>query len=293
MSLGLTTYADAIAAHSAGVAAAASGHLDAPIEHCPGWTMVDLVQHLTEVQWFWATVVEERLQARPQEGRPINVDRSELIERFTNGAQHLERVLAESDQAMKVYTWAPHQQNVAFVTRHQVQEIVVHHWDAAHAAGTEFSVDPVVAADSVEEFLTFSVSNDDDPIDPPGVTLGGSLGLKCTDVDRSWTVVRRRRPEYRAFHGRRRTRNTLRRRHRLQTSCCGSIRGSSWRVTSARPSWPVGFANSVSPTEHRVLERSASRSPGLDRDRTVQVSSRESHRHRSGSHWCADRRTAL
>ncbi len=189
MSLGLTTYADAIAAHSAGVAAAASGHLDAPIEHCPGWTMVDLVQHLTEVQWFWATVVEERLQARPQEGRPINVDRSELIERFTNGARHLERVLAASDQAMKVYTWAPHQQNVAFVTRHQVQEIVVHHWDAAHAAGTEFSVDPVVAADSVEEFLTFSVSNDDDPIDPPGVTLGGSLGLKCTDVDRSWTVV--------------------------------------------------------------------------------------------------------
>jgi uncharacterized protein (TIGR03083 family) len=189
MTLGLTTYTDAIATHSAGVAAAASGHLDVPIEHCPGWTMVDLVQHLTEVQWFWSTVVEQILQERPQEGRPINIDRSELIERFTSGAQHLERVLAASDQAMRVYTWAPQQQNVAFVTRHQVQEIVVHHWDAAHAAGAVFSLDPVVAADSVEEFLTFSVSNDDDPIDPPGVTLGGSLGLKCSDVDRSWTLV--------------------------------------------------------------------------------------------------------
>jgi hypothetical protein len=98
-------------------------------------------------------------------------------------------VLGDTDQATRVYTWAPQQQNVAFVTRHQVQEVVVHHWDAAHAAGEDFTVDPNVAADSIEEFLTFSISNDDDPIDPPGVALGGSLGLKCTDVDRSWTIL--------------------------------------------------------------------------------------------------------
>jgi uncharacterized protein (TIGR03083 family) len=189
MTLDLATYTDTITAHSDGVAAAASGHLDEPIEHCPGWTMVDLIQHLTEVQWFWATVVEQRLQERPQDGRPTDIDRSELIERFSRGAQHLARVLEDTDQSTRVYTWAPRQQDVAFVTRHQVQEIVVHHWDAAHAAGVDFFVDPAVAADSIEEFLTFSVSNDDDPIDPPGVTLGGSLGFKCSDVDRSWTVV--------------------------------------------------------------------------------------------------------
>jgi uncharacterized protein (TIGR03083 family) len=150
--------------------------------------MVELVQHLTEVQWFWATVVEQRLQERPNEGRPTDIDRADLIGRFSHGAQHLARVLGECDQATRVYTWAPQQHNVAFVTRHQVQEIVVHHWDAAHAAGVDFYVDPAVAADSIEEFLTFSVSNDDDPIDPPGVTLGGSLGLTCTDVDRCWTI---------------------------------------------------------------------------------------------------------
>jgi uncharacterized protein (TIGR03083 family) len=129
------------------------------------------------------------LQERPEDGRPTDIDRSELVERFSLGAQHLARVLEDADQSAKVYTWAPQQQNVSFVTRHQVQEVVVHHWDAAHAAGVDFDVDPAVAADSIEEFLTFSVSNDDGPIDPPGVTLGGPLGLQCLDVNRSWTVV--------------------------------------------------------------------------------------------------------
>jgi hypothetical protein len=161
MTLDVATYTEAITTHSAEVATAASGHLDEPIEHCPGWTMVELVQHLTEVQWFWATVVEQRLQERPNEGRPTDIDRADLIGRFSHGAQHLARVLGECDQATRA---------------------------AAHAAGVDFYVDPAVAADSIEEFLTFSVSNDDDPIDPPGVTLGGSLGLTCTDVDRCWTI---------------------------------------------------------------------------------------------------------
>jgi uncharacterized protein (TIGR03083 family) len=183
-----TTYTAAITDHSARLAAAATRHLDEPVEHCPGWTVADLVQHLTEVQWFWATVVEQRLQERPNDGRPIDIDRAELVDRFSKGAEHLARVLAETDQSTRVYTWAPRQRDVAFVTRHQVQEVVVHHWDVAHAVGEVFTVDADVAADSIEEFLTFSVSNDDDPIDPPGVELGGSLGLHCTDVERSWTV---------------------------------------------------------------------------------------------------------
>lgn len=189
MTLDVATYVEAIEQHSDRVAAAAIGRFDAPIEHCPGWTMADLVQHLTEVQWFWATVVEERLLERPHDGRPTDLQPSGLIDRFLDGARHLTRVLGSCDQGTKVYTWAPQQQNVAFVTRHQVQEIVVHHWDAAHAAGVEFDVDPTVAADSIEEFLTFSVSNESDPIEPPGTTLDGSIGLQCTDIDRSWTVL--------------------------------------------------------------------------------------------------------
>ena len=51
-------YLAAIARHSAGLADAADGNLAAAVEHCPGWTVADLVNHVTEVQWFWATIVE-------------------------------------------------------------------------------------------------------------------------------------------------------------------------------------------------------------------------------------------
>src|ERR1700686_2307312 len=132
MTLDVTIYTETVEQHSAQVAVAAIGRLDAPIEHCPGWTMADLVQHLIEVQWFWATVVEQRMQERPHEGRPTDLDPSVLVERFLDGSRRLVRVLGACDQGTKVYTWAPQQQNVAFVTGHQVQEIVVHHWDASH-----------------------------------------------------------------------------------------------------------------------------------------------------------------
>jgi len=79
MTVELATYTEAIADHSARIAAAASAHLDEPIEHCPGWTMADLVQHLTEVQWFWATVVEQRLLERRE-----MVDRQELTDQSSS-----------------------------------------------------------------------------------------------------------------------------------------------------------------------------------------------------------------
>ena len=60
-----------IAEHSAGLARAAEHNLDAPVEHCPGWTVADLVWHLTEVHWFWAKIVAELPSEPPEdeEGR--------------------------------------------------------------------------------------------------------------------------------------------------------------------------------------------------------------------------------
>ena len=39
----------AIAEHSAGFASAAHGRLDATVEHCPGWSVADLVAHVVDV----------------------------------------------------------------------------------------------------------------------------------------------------------------------------------------------------------------------------------------------------
>lgn len=40
--------------------AAASDHLATPIFTCDGWTMADLVWHMTEVQDFWTFIISNR-----------------------------------------------------------------------------------------------------------------------------------------------------------------------------------------------------------------------------------------
>jgi uncharacterized protein (TIGR03083 family) len=184
-------YTAAIAEHSAGFAAAADGNLDAEVRCCPGWTVADLVAHLTEVHWFWATIADERLSEPPDDSRrPPRAPRDQLIGQFRTGADRLVRVLAAADPADSAWTWAPAQQDIAFIARHQVQEAAVHHWDAAGAAGRAgaITIAAPVAADAVDEFLTFSVSSDADPAEPARPALNGRFALRCTDADAAWTI---------------------------------------------------------------------------------------------------------
>ena len=185
----------AITAHSAGFAEATRGNLDARVEHCPDWSVADLVRHLTEVHWFWGTIVEVKLAAPPDvSGRPARRPDDELVEAFVAGAARLVEVLRNADQSAFCWTWAPWQQDVAFVTRHQVQEAAVHHWDAVNAAGDALVLDPVVAADSVDEFLRFSVASEHDQDDPPAGALDGPLLLRATDAGETWSLSDSARP---------------------------------------------------------------------------------------------------
>lgn len=176
-------YLAAIERHCNELAAVAEGRLDARVEHCPGWDVAELLRHLIEVHWFWSTIAGERLTEPPEEARrPAPPSDEDLVAAFRAGAAHLVEVLGASDQSAACWTWAPLQHDIAFVTRHQVQEAAVHHFDAAHAVGQEIEIDPAVAADSIEEFLTFSVSSEADPAEPAREALGGSFDLSCSDT---------------------------------------------------------------------------------------------------------------
>lgn len=188
MTLSVDRYADSIEEHSEGVALVAPKAFDRAVESCPGWNVDDVVQHLIETHWFWATIVQQRLVTPPEEGRPTNVARDDLIDRFLEGSRHLVDVLRAATQSDPVWTWAPLQKDVAFVTRHEVQETAIHHWDIARAAGDRLEIDKEIASDAIAEFLTVSVSSWSDPADPPRASLDGQLGLWCTDLDRGWTV---------------------------------------------------------------------------------------------------------
>ncbi len=179
---------EVIDASGEALAALAAGHFDAEVVGCPGWRVRDVLQHLIEVHWFWTKVVEDRLTEPPGAGRPDRVEDDHLVSRFLLGVQRLSAALAAADQGAEVYTWSPAQRDVAFVTRHQVQEIMVHGWDAANAVGAPWEIAADAAADAIDEFLTFSVSSRVDPAEPPRAALDGVLALRCQDVDDSWTV---------------------------------------------------------------------------------------------------------
>ena len=42
--------------------------------------------------------------------------------------------------------------------------------------------------DSIAEFLTFSVSSEDDPAEPARPALNGAFALQCSDADAAWTI---------------------------------------------------------------------------------------------------------
>ncbi|MDQ1751246.1 MAG: hypothetical protein QOE71_2302 [Pseudonocardiales bacterium] len=179
----------AVREHSQGLARSARTNLAAPVEHCPGWTVADLVAHVTDVHWFWATIAAGGLsEPPPDDSRPPRAADEDLVSVFLAGARRMADVLGRADQDRRVWTWAPDAQHIGFITRHQVQEAAVHHWDAAHAVGHDLALDPVMAADAITEFLTFSVSSVADHPATARPDLAGIFVLVAADLGRTWTV---------------------------------------------------------------------------------------------------------
>ena len=182
-------YLAAISEHTVGMAQAAAGNLERPVPGCPGWTVRELVSHLIDVQWFWKTIVEQRLQQPPEEtARPPKAEAALLLDQLRRGGDRLVLALKSADETEVVWTWAPGRSDVGFITRHQAQEAAVHHWDACEARGEHLTAAPELAADAVDEFLAVSISSDADPADPPRPPLGGSLILACSDAPQAWTL---------------------------------------------------------------------------------------------------------
>jgi uncharacterized protein (TIGR03083 family) len=160
-----------------------------PVPSCPDWSTVDLFWHLTEVQWFWGTVVRERVDdpadlAAPRPERPTDLET--LGHMFATVSAALEDTLRETADDTPVWTWSD-DKTAGFVRRRQAHEALIHRVDAELATGKPTPLDPALASDGVDEVLrimhggvpgwgTFSR-------DP------GTVRIEATDTGASWTVV--------------------------------------------------------------------------------------------------------
>lgn len=132
--------------------------LKAPVPTCPEWTLADLLHHLGQAHRGVGRIVEQRLTEFP--GRPVGDattghpfdDAAGAARWLAEGAGALVDVLSESGPDATVWTFDG--RNVsAFWARRMVHETVIHRADALIALGADFTIDPEIAADTLDEWL--------------------------------------------------------------------------------------------------------------------------------------------
>lgn len=164
---------------------------DAPVRACPGWTADDLLWHLSEVQWFWATIVREGLTS-PGQAEALKPERppgrTELAEFFATASRDLLDVLTTAAPQTPAWTWAD-DKTVGFIRRRQAHEALIHRLDAELAASNRTAMDPLLSADGVDEALRLIYGGDLPAWGAftPDATL--SLRVRATDTADTWLVL--------------------------------------------------------------------------------------------------------
>jgi len=163
---------------------------DAPVPSCPDWNADDLLWHLAEVQWFWGTIVRERMTTPPADdlAPPRPGDRAGLAAFYGRVSHDLADVLAAMPPDTPAWTWSD-EQTVGFIRRRQAHEALIHRVDAELAAGRRTPMDPGLSADGVDEALRIMYGGDLPDwgeFTPDG---GKTLRFRATDTGDSWFVA--------------------------------------------------------------------------------------------------------
>lgn len=127
----------------------------APVPSCPDWTAADLLWHLTTVQHWWCAMVTNRPQS-PAEmgyiepGRPDGHDA--LLAAYDAAHRAFVAAIEAADPAEPAWSWSD-DHTVGFTYRRQAHEALIHRVDAELAADALTPLDPVLAADGVDELV--------------------------------------------------------------------------------------------------------------------------------------------
>ena len=174
-------YAAALVRDGRRMADAADGALDRPVGSCPGWTVADLVWHTGEVHAFWRGIADGAGPDGYEE--PPRPPDGELVAWFRRQVEELAAALEAADPAAPAWTWSD-RKDVGFIQRRMAHETAVHCWDALAAVGRDEPVEPVLAADGIDEFLQHFLPGRPEHVAGPLVTVH----LHATDGDGEWLI---------------------------------------------------------------------------------------------------------
>lgn len=177
---------EVIRTHALGLAAV-DAPLDVPVPTCPGWSLADLVWHLTEVQRFWEHVVTVRPAGPDGHEEPARPPDDELRAALEDAATSLVAALEGVDPGDPAWSWSDDDHTVGFTLRRQSHEALVHHVDGLLAAGADLPpIDPRLGADGVDEMIVVMLTGVPDWASferRPGV-----VSLRARDTGDEWTL---------------------------------------------------------------------------------------------------------
>jgi uncharacterized protein (TIGR03083 family) len=162
----------------------------AEVPSCPGWTLTDLARHVGSVHRWATSIVETEAAARvpfPEVDCPWE-SADGWAQWIVSGATPLLAGLRAAGPLTAVWSWGPGRTS-GWWARRILHETVVHRADAELALGAaDAYVDPVVAADGIDEFL-FNLPSARRPYPHlASLPTGESLHLHATDTDGEWLI---------------------------------------------------------------------------------------------------------
>lgn len=154
-----------------------------PVSTCGSWSMHDLGTHLGQVSRFAAAVLQTgelpRDQFAPTAGQQI-------ADWYAEGAASLLATLEETDPTAPTWAFGFEGAVAALWFRRAAQDMAVHLVDAQLATGAEVHIDPLIAADGVDEVFAVMVprvwcNSEQKPLPAP-------VALRTTDTGHSWLI---------------------------------------------------------------------------------------------------------
>lgn len=182
-------YADHIESEGhALVAAASAAGLEAPVPTCPGWTVTDLLRHVTFVhRWATKYLVEQLTEMQPpvKEGEILRTGPigDALLAYVTAGVDELVEAVRAASPDLQCWTLMRSGSPRDQWARRQAHETTIHRADTELAAGRAVtSVAAAFASDGIDELLGGFFGRD--------LTDArcGTIGIRPTDGGTPWAV---------------------------------------------------------------------------------------------------------
>jgi uncharacterized protein (TIGR03083 family) len=159
------------------------------VSTCPGWTVLDLAEHLGVIHRWAEELVRRRSPVRISRDAPTSL-RDEVSPDWINeGGALLVSTLLAANPDDEMWAWGL-DQHVRFWSRRQLHETLVHRMDLELAAQLDPDAEPAIAIDAIDEYL----SNIDkvakhSPELAPLRGHGEKLAFRVRDTQSLWVIT--------------------------------------------------------------------------------------------------------